>query len=177
MANDSTKRFVIADTHFFHDRIITFPSAIDPDKPLRPFKTMTEMHYVMAEKWNNVVGPKDIVYVLGDVVYGKKNLWFLAHLNGDKVLIRGNHDILSAEEYLHYFRDIRGVYNLPFMERKLVLTHAPLHPISMDRWELNIHGHLHDVPLNDPKYYCASVECIDYTPKLISEILEERNLI
>ncbi len=57
---------------------------------------------------------------------------------------------------------------------------------SLDRWSLNIHGHLHsnsvkaysgpDLEYEDARYYCACVERTNFRPKLLDEILHERGL-
>lgn len=148
------------------------------------------MDEALVANWNRVVGPKDKVYHLGDVVINRKALKILSRLNGEKVLIKGNHDIFRAEEYLEYFKDIRGSHILD----KYVMTHIPIHTASIERWSGNIHGHLHsnkvmmhpmDIdggrwpwPAEDPRYFCASVENINYTPiafEEVKQIMRERN--
>jgi calcineurin-like phosphoesterase family protein len=57
---------------------------------------------------------------------------------------------------------------------KFILTHIPVHPASLGRWEGNFHGHLHsnrvmrkDSPLSDvvdERYLCLCVEHTDFTP-------------
>jgi calcineurin-like phosphoesterase family protein len=128
------------------------------------------MGEAMIERWNKVVRPKDKVYNLGDVVINRKALKTLGRLNGDKVLIRGNHDIFKLRDYTPYFRDVRGVGVID----KFILTHIPVHPASLGRWEGNFHGHLHsnrvmrkDSPLSDvvdERYLCLCVEHTDFTP-------------
>ena len=60
-----------------------------------------EMDEEMIKRWNETVRPNDKVYHLGDVVINRKALTTLSRLNGDKVLIRGNHDIFKLEEYIN----------------------------------------------------------------------------
>jgi calcineurin-like phosphoesterase family protein len=60
-------------------------------------------------------------------------------MNGDKVLIKGNHDKLELKEYLPYFRDIRACHQFDGM----FLSHVPIHTESLSRWKINVHGHLH----------------------------------
>ena len=152
--------------------------------PLRPWDEVYEMDEALVANWNRVVGSKDKVYHLGDVVINRKALKILSRLNGEKVLIKGNHDIFRAEEYLEYFKDIRGSHTLD----KYVMTHIPIHTASIERWGGNIHGHLHSnkvmMPewyideegtwntwsVEDPRYFCASVEQINYTPIAFEEI-------
>ena len=96
----------------------------------------------------------------------------LARLNGDKVLIKGNHDIFDVSKYLEYFRDIRAYHIL----NDMILSHIPIHPASLDRFKTNIHGHLHSTRVltetgNIHKdYFCVSVEHTDYTPISLEEV-------
>jgi calcineurin-like phosphoesterase family protein len=122
---------------------------------------------------NSVVHPNDKVYVLGDVVMSKKAsaLEILARMNGEKILIKGNHDQCKPEAYLEYFKDIRGSHQFD----GLIMTHIPIHPDSLARWGLNVHGHLHSnvVMLGsrpDTRYFNVSMERINYTPISIEEI-------
>lgn len=165
--------FLVSDTHFGHASIVKFLNS-DGSK-LRPWGTTEEMDEAMIENWNKVVRPKDKVYHLGDVVINRKALKTLSRLNGDKVLIKGNHDVFRIGEYTEHFRDVRGFGHFD----GFAITHIPIHPASLSRWTGNIHGHLHsnrvmrerynswigeDVVEIDPRYLCVSMEHINYTP-------------
>ena len=143
----------------------------------------------MVERWNKVVGVNDKVYHLGDVVMPKNHRKLdeiMSRLNGTKVLIKGNHDELKPARYLEHFKDIRGSHLLD----NLVLTHIPVHRASLTRWRGNIHGHLHaravtmpsgysSAEVEDPKYFCASVERIDFTPiefEVVNKIFKDRGI-
>lgn len=160
--------FLISDTHFGHAAAVTH-FKLEDGSPLRDFSSVEECDEHMVECWNRVVGPNDKVYHLGDVVMPKnhRSLDILGRLNGTKVLVKGNHDELKPAKYLEYFKDVRGSHLLD----NLVLTHIPVHRASLNRWRGNIHGHLHnyfvtefDGVTPDPKYFCVSVERINYTP-------------
>ncbi len=96
----------------------------------------------------------------------------MAKLNGDKVLIKGNHDILKLKDYLKYFRDIRAYH---VMDR-MILSHIPVHPGSKGRFRANIHGHTHANRVlgpdgePDPWYIPVSVEHTGYRPVLFERI-------
>ena len=80
---------------------------------MRPWASNSEQgDQIMADNWNRVVGQGDKVYHLGDVAIGRKGLDILDRLNGRKILIKGNHDIFKAKDYLEYFKDIRGSHKL-----------------------------------------------------------------
>ena len=170
--------FLIADTHFGHKGVCEFLN--EDGSKLRPFENSDEMDEILVQNWNSVVKPSDKVYHLGDVVINRKALPTLKRLNGEKVLIKGNHDIFRIEEYLEYFKDVRGTHKLD----SYILSHIPIHPHSIARWASgNIHGHLHsnvvevavgtevlvglgnqDIYAPDDRYICVSVEQINYTP-------------
>lgn len=125
---------------------------------------------------NRVVSPSDKVYFLGDVAMAKnaKTLDILLRMNGEKVLIKGNHDLAKSNEYLKYFKDIRGTHQLDGM----LLSHVPIHPNSLSRWKVNVHGHLHynrvtigDTKVLDHRYFNVSMECLDdYTPISLEDL-------
>lgn len=139
---------------------------MNPDgTKLRPWDTTEEMDDALVDRWNADVRPKDKVYHVGDVAINRKALKTLARLNGEKILIKGNHDLFRLEDYTPYFRDIRGVARL----ENFVLTHIPIHPVSIERWTGNFHGHLHSARVLldgkiDPRYLCLCVEHTDFRP-------------
>lgn len=167
--------FLVSDTHFTHMGVCKFTRS-DGVTKLRPWTTPEEMDEAMVEKWNAVVKPHDKVYHLGDVVMRVKDLDIMRRLNGDKVLIRGNHDIFDMKDYAKHFRDIRGCHVLD----GLIMSHIPLHPESLGRFGCNIHGHTHanrvmhqvsgmgedfeysSEMVIDPRYFCVCVEQTDF---------------
>lgn len=164
------KTFLISDTHFGHGNILTF---LNPDgTKVRDFSSVEEMNETMIENWNKVIGLNDKVYHLGDVLFTKKWLdLIMPRLNGVKILIKGNHDNLKLSQYAQYFKDVRAYLVLD----KFALSHIPVHPESITRWKGNIHGHLHNNILADPRYINVSVERINYTPINFEEIREHFN--
>lgn len=177
------KRFILADTHFGHDRIYGFRDA--SGCRLRPWAdSAAEADEIMIEAWNKVVRQQDIVLHLGDVANRRSSLDLVARLNGRKTLIAGNHDRYRLADYAAHFADIKGLLK----EGPLMLQHAPLHPDSIPPWCLaNVHGHIHantvvrnladgsTVP--DTRYFNACVEAIGVAPLEIDEIVSriERN--
>lgn len=165
--------FFCADQHFHHKNILTFLK--DDGSKLREFADITHMNEWLVYRHNLVVQPNDKVYFLGDVTMSRnaKGLEILARMNGEKILIKGNHDLCAPEHYLKYFKDIRAVHQFDGM----VLSHVPIHTASLDRWGMNVHGHLHDgvvrMPLSqipDHRYFCVSMERIDYTPISLEQV-------
>lgn len=165
--------FFCSDHHFGHQNILTFKR--EDGTPLREFDSVDHMNEHMVAMHNSVVRPNDKVYFLGDVVMSRKNsaLSILARLNGEKILIKGNHDQCDAKAYLEYFKDIRGSHQFS----GLIMTHIPIHTESLARWGLNVHGHLHynvvKMPvaqIPDKRYFNVSMERINYTPISLEEI-------
>ncbi len=170
------KKFYIADPHYGHRNICTFTN-YDGTKT-RPWDDVDEMDEAMVDNWNKVVGEYDKVYMLGDIVINRRSRFILDRLNGKKILVKGNHDIFELSDYTPFFKDIRGYHVIDGM----ILSHIPIHEASLGRFGVNVHGHLHANRVKqptgfnpdtkeivygdeiDPRYFCVSVEHIDYTP-------------
>ncbi|OGT30182.1 MAG: hypothetical protein A3E87_00385 [Gammaproteobacteria bacterium RIFCSPHIGHO2_12_FULL_35_23] len=159
------KVFFISDTHFGHKNIIVFEAI----KKYRPFQTITEHDNKLIDNWNSVVNEKDTVWHLGDFCFGKTNLAIAGKLNGIKKLVKGNHDIYPTKEYLKYFTEVYGVVEY----KRFILSHIPVHPQQFIRYKANIHGHLHDKTLDDPRYINVSCEQINLTPILFDELIHK----
>ena len=177
--------FLVSDTHFGHNGVCHFMRS-DGETKLRPWDTAAEMDEEMVRRWNDRVRPNDKVYHLGDVVINRKALGIMRRLNGDKVLIRGNHDIFRDDEYREHFRELRAYHVLNGM----ILSHIPLHEASLGRFGVNIHGHLHSNRVVKPRgidartgatlysdeidtrYHCVCVEQTDFAPILFEDVVK-----
>ena len=168
--------FLVSDTHFGHKGVCHFTRS-DGVTKLRPFKDPDEMDEFMVKAWNERVSPKDKVYHLGDVVINRKSLGIMRRLNGDKVLIRGNHDIFRDEEYREHFRELRAYHVVEGM----IFSHIPIHEESLGRFGVNVHGHLHAnrvmkakhpgaTPVVDARYHNVCVETTDFAPILFEDV-------
>jgi calcineurin-like phosphoesterase family protein len=176
--------FLVSDTHFGHAGVCRFTRA-DGVTKLRPWDTAEEMDEAMIKAWTDRIKPQDKVYHCGDAVINRRALPTLARLNGDKILIRGNHDIFRDDEYRQYFRELRAYHVM----NGLILSHIPVHEASLGRFGCNIHGHLHanrvmkargvDARTGeilysneiDPRYFNVSVEQLpDFAPILFEDV-------
>ncbi len=170
MGNYRQRVFGIGDTHFGHKKMVHG----DMTERIRPFLSIEDHDEELVRRWNSVVDPRDLVYHLGDVVINRWALQACARLNGRKILVMGNHDIFRMEEYLQYFDQLRGAVNYSNM----LLTHIPVHPSQMTRFDGNIHGHLHHRYVTDAageldiRYECISTERVNYTPVLLDEVVQ-----
>jgi len=169
--------FLVSDTHFGHAGVCRFLRN-DGVTKLRPWDNPEEMDEEMVKRWNETVRPKDKVYHLGDVVINRRALETLSRLNGDKVLIRGNHDIFRDDEYRKYFRELRAYHVMNGM----ILSHIPIHSDSLGRFGTNIHGHLHANRVMtevwgeyqiDTRYHCVCVEQTDFRPILFEDVIKK----
>lgn len=156
--------FVIADTHFGHKKII------DAEGKARPFSSVEEHDAELVRRWNATVKPKDTVWHLGDVLFGRGAFATLGLLNGVKKLVMGNHDRYPIALYLEHFTQVAGAAEL----RGCVLTHIPVHPAQFARYAANIHGHLHSARLEDTRYINVSAEHTGLAPVLLGDLLSAR---
>ena len=171
--------FLVSDTHFGHAGVCRFVRN-DGVTKLRPWDTADEMDEFMVRAWNERVRPTDKVYHLGDVVINRKALGIMRRLNGDKVLIRGNHDIFKDTDYREHFRELRAYHVMNGM----ILSHIPIHSESLGRFGVNIHGHLHAnrvmlsgfngkiTDIVDVRYHCVCVEQTDFAPILFEDVVK-----
>jgi calcineurin-like phosphoesterase family protein len=170
--------FLTSDTHFGHAGVCKFLRD-DGVTKLRPWDNPEDMDEEMVKRWNETVRPNDKVYHLGDVVINRKALSIMHRLNGDKVLIRGNHDIFRDDEYRNHFRELRAYHVMNGM----ILSHIPIHSDSLGRFGTNIHGHLHAnrvmatakfmrQQIVDTRYHCVCVEQTDFRPILFEDVIK-----
>lgn len=157
--------WIVSDTHFGHKNLIGFKYE---GHPARPFETVEEMDETIVSNWNSLVGKEDKVYHLGDVAIHRKSLEIMRRLNGSrKILIKGNHDIFSAKDYLSHFQDIRSVHRLD----RFTLSHVPILKECLgDR--INVHGHTHKRNIQDDQYFNACVEQTGYKPIALEELIK-----
>lgn len=161
------KRFYISDHHFAHKNIIKYCH--------RPFETVHDMDRFMIEKWNSVVGKDDMVIHGGDFALAAKeyysHLWFDI-LNGEKLLVKGNHD--GSVRWLEEM-GVRVSKYFYSPDDDVLVAHKPTSPFIQNTDGLTVlYGHIHDkvLPNPPPNSMNISVENMDYTPKTIEQIRE-----
>lgn len=118
---DGSKIFLTSDTHFFHEAIIKYCD--------RPFKNAEEMNYKLIEAWNKKVPQDGLVFHLGDFAWGGYEFWkkIREQLNGDIILIKGNHDIknMSSTAEQELFKYVTWQMLIEIEGRKVLLNHFP----------------------------------------------------
>ena len=167
--------FVISDTHFNHEGILTFKDYLN--KPCRTFDSVEQMNECMLDAWNDTVKPNDTVIHCGDVLFGHNKVdWLVANfakLPGKKRLGLGNHD--NPKFLARFFKDIQLWIDMS--DKGLVFTHTPLPPSTLSESHrfgskdiVNVHGHIHSNPSPDGPYKCVCVEHTSYAPVNIEDL-------
>ena len=127
------KYFLTADTHFGHGNIITYCN--------RPFKNPDHMNSTLINNWNMRVTNEDVVFIAGDFCFKsgsnceKANHW-MNQLNGQKILIRGNHDNNNSA------KTIIDCLHITFANQRINICHKPEHANS--EFPINLCGHVHN---------------------------------
>ena len=176
--------FFTSDTHFGHANIIKYA--------MRPYENVDQMNEDLIKRWNSVVGPDDIVFHLGDFMFGNINrFWeYRSRLNGKIYLIHGNHDykLMCEGNIEEGFEDICAQMNICVDGQKIYLSHFPFltfDGIFKDKPSWQLFGHVHsnknhlytspDMPrLNYllPTQYDVGTDNNDYTPVSFAQVKE-----
>ena len=152
----------------------------------------------IIENWNNVVKKNDNVYVVGDMFWCKMDraIEILEELNGNKFLIKGNHDRCHDGRFLKKFVKVSEYMEIDDNGRKVVLCHYPIpfFRAGFAPTAFMLYGHVHqtieyeyiaklrrEVKANatgygTPNGNFINVGCMmpymDYTPRTLDEIIE-----
>lgn len=145
----------------------------------------------LIHDWNLTVHKKDLVYILGDITMETPEHYYkLDRLNGRKKVILGNHDrAKDVPELLKYVESVAGMEHY----KGFWLTHCPVHPQELNFVKGNIHAHVHNQGVvysevkvdywgkkdiikssSDLLYYNVDAQLINFRPKSIEELLNER---
>jgi len=169
--------YFTSDQHWFHSNIIGHCN--------RPFLSADDMDEYMIQAWNETVKPGDVVYHLGDfAITGYSESKFkpkveklLRKLNGNKILIQGNHDspaVLKAQGW----GNIHKMHHVKIDGQKLILCHY-----AMRTWQfkgsgaIHLYGHSHgNLPSLD-KSMDVGVDAMGYKPIKFERIVEIMNKV
>ena len=124
--------YVTSDWHIGHNGIT--------DRFRTQFPNIDAHDEYILNRVRETVNKRDVLYVLGDAFWTHKalNKVLAAEIPCRMYLVRGNHDTLTAGDYLHVFKDVYGA----FRYKKYWFTHIPIHPSELYRGK-NVHGHCH----------------------------------
>ena len=165
------KTWITSDLHFGHTNIIKYCP-----KTRGHFKDADHMNSEMIRMWNERVSPEDLVYILGDVAFmpTAEAVKTLKRLNGDKILIEGNHDrkALNDHVYRSCFKEIHPYLTITHDKTRVVLFHYPIMEWDqMHRGSVHFHGHVHGKVSGLEKFRVRDVG-FDATGEIVVELSE-----
>lgn len=165
--------FFTSDLHFGHANIIEYCG--------RPYRDVEEMDEDLIERFNSKVGPEDRTIFMGDILMGRFDVSIerLEQLNGELIVVPGNHDPLFPTHGARQSRkdrftdcfdevwELSGKYDLDGVG--VNYCHFPYVPDPWDRAELEpyrpvddglwlIHGHVHDMWLQQGRQINVGVD-------------------
>lgn len=146
------------DLHFGHENVLKFDH--------RPFETVEEMDAELIRRWNNKVQKDDLVYILGDMIWKSRNSdaeGLIRSLNGQKILIRGNHDRFlhnaRAKAALAEIKDYDDIWvTLEDGTKKRVILSHYFMPMYIGHLYEAIHLHAHSHLTEEAKYELSIAE-------------------
>lgn len=155
-----SKVYFISDLHFGHKNMAL----------KRGFSSEEKHDLLIIENWNKVVTKRDVVYVLGDITFEKSGKYpLLKKLNGLIKVVLGNHDRASdIAELSKFVNSVCGAVKY----KGFILTHIPIHRSEVNRFRGNIHGHTHEIVIDDKRYLNVSCEQVNFTPILFEKLIE-----
>lgn len=114
----------------------------------RPFSSKEEHVDVLIKEHNKLVKKDDTVYVIGDVIDEDANsneyLKIINEFNGEKILIRGNHDIkITDEQFKPYFKHIVKFKSGIFVSDENYIFYLTHYPTQTKLNFFNLVGHVH----------------------------------
>ena len=160
-----TRAYAIADLHLDHPNVAK----------LRGYGSVFEHDKMVIDAINATVNPTDHLYLLGDIVIGNAGWEIIKGIVcRNIILVPGNHCGERSRIQHDIFKRVIGSYarELPRSKIGAVFTHLPVHPDCLDRWTVNVHGHLHEQSITDGRYLCVSAEQLNYRPICMVTITE-----
>ncbi len=159
------KTWFTADTHFGHANILKHCN--------RPWPHIVAHDEALIARWNEVVAPEDVVYVVGDFAYHNTRavagtFW---RLNGEKHLITGNHDGKEVLELPWASISERLILTVDGVD--LALDHYPGRSwYGQSHGRVQLYGHVHGA-IDDLWNACdVGVDRWDYHPVSVDQALE-----
>jgi calcineurin-like phosphoesterase family protein len=156
----------LSDTHFSDVSVL--------EQSRKSFGTLKKMNQQIISNWNNCVTDDDVVYHLGDFGY-PETLGLLRCR--ELVLIRGNHDSKSVIARLSKDKRFRvGKGNEFYENEKLFkMVHKPCRVKHGKHFYL--FGHSHSYPLTKENALNVGVDCHDFAPISLQEVLWWKHVI
>lgn len=164
------KLYIISDTHFGHEKIIEYCN--------RP-----NNHEEIISRNLSVLSPQDCLIHLGDICIGKDSLHHdirICKIPCKKILVMGNHDSKSWNWYMEHGWDfVCDSFKLKYAGKIICFSHKP-QPWDGD-WEVNVHGHLHNLGHRENEYKelkqwhrLYAPELMNYQPVELAKFIQEK---
>ena len=173
-----------SDLHFNHDREFVWGA--------RGFSNVEEMNEAIIERFNSVIKPGDILYLLGDSALGggekatlEANKALIERLSGEIHMVRGNHDTNPrVEMYQSCHNVVEAVKWADMLKYKgyhFYLSHFPTMTGNLEKETLkqctcNLFGHTHQTSnfyMDMPYLYHVGVDSHNCYPVLLDDIIEQ----
>lgn len=171
---DVSKVYLVTDLHFLHEKMQVYCN--------RP----QDFNSKIVRVWQATVHPEDIVFNLGDVIWGNQDQLksFMGQLPGTHILIRGNHDKSHSNNWF-----IQAGFSVVLEKvqiSKVVLSHVPsfLSEKEIEEGIINVFGHFHNHGPDrweprykeriTPNHYLLSFEDVNYTPVCLEQVLKRK---
>jgi calcineurin-like phosphoesterase family protein len=147
-----SETYFCSDLHLGHENVKKFREG---------FESVEEHDETITNRIINSTTKRDTLYILGDVCFKKESMKYLKriadHVKSVKIVL-GNHDAErghspSVQDYIDIGCSVHGLIKY----KGFWLSHAPIHPSEL-RGKFNIHGHTHNIMVEDLRYMNVCVE-------------------
>ena len=169
--------YFTADPHIGHDKDFLW-------RP-RGFSSIEEHDTEILKRWNSIVTPEDTVYILGDLcMSGNEKEWNRVYkvLNGEKIVIWGNHDTNNKlnkyqTEYGMTYLGFASIYK--YSKKKMFyLSHYPtlVGNFEEQRFFWNLSGHTHSsnkFEFGQYSIYNVAMDAHNCYPVSIEQIIKD----
>ena len=176
--------FLTSDLHFNHSPEFIWKA--------RGFNNVEEMNEAIISRFNEVVGPEDEVYILGDLCLGgggkevlETNKDLIERLNGKLHIVRGNHDtnprVAMYETCTNVVAPVVWADMIKYKGYNFYLSHFPTITSNLEKESLKqctccLFGHTHQLTnfhLDMPMIYHVGVDSHNCYPVNLDDIIEE----
>ncbi len=173
-----------SDLHFGHKNIIKYSK--------RPFKDTVEMDEVLINNINNLVKPDDVLWFLGDFMFGPsdptkfldKAKEYLSRMHCKHInLIWGNHDprpyhnkpkeFMKWMGFAQLFESNSTLADIKVEGQRITLCHYAMQLwYKMDDYSWHLYGHSHGSLPDNPNSlsFDVGVDCHNYKPLSFYEV-------
>ena len=132
---------IASDYHFSHSNILKYTNRGNV------FANIDEMNEGLIKNWNKKVKPGNTVMFLGDFAFASKEKirYIVSRLNGNIILIKGNHDHDKHSNVpLDVFAEVHQYLEFYIGDQGIVAFHYPIESWNrMSKGSWHLHGHCH----------------------------------